>query len=62
MSVHELASLTTKSRTDSYSDQYNHILVVKILMACSVITGINWYKVNLPGILFLLEHFENKTV
>lgn len=39
-----LLSIKIKHRTDSYSDQYNRILVVKILMVCSVIMGINWFK------------------
>ena len=42
-----LLSINIKSRTDNYSDQYNRILVVKILMVCSVIMSVNWFKVSL---------------
>jgi len=39
-----LLSINIKSRTDNYSDQYNRILVVKILLVCSVIMSVNWFK------------------
>lgn len=39
-----LLSLKIKSRHDGYSDQFNRIFIIKILMVCSLLMGINWYK------------------
>lgn len=39
-----IISINIKSRTDHYSDQFNRILIVKVLMACSIIMGFNWFK------------------
>ncbi|XP_057310171.1 innexin inx3-like isoform X1 [Hydractinia symbiolongicarpus] len=42
--IKDLFKIKIKPRHDSYSDQYNRILMVKILLACTIVLGINWYK------------------
>jgi len=39
-----ILSIKIKSRHDSYSDQFNRIFIVKILLICSLVMGINWFK------------------
>ena len=43
-----LFQVTRKKRFDSITDQYQRIFMVKLLLACSLITGLAWYgdKIN----------------
>ena len=43
-----LFQVTRKKRFDSLTDQYQRIFMVKLLLACSLITGLAWYgdKIN----------------
>ena len=43
-----LFQVTRKKRFDSLTDQYQRIFMVKLLLACSIITGLAWYgdKIN----------------
>lgn len=49
-----LLSFKIKSRHDGYSDQFNRIFIVKILLVCSLVMGISWYKDSIrcvtPGV------------
>ncbi|XP_057309105.1 innexin inx3-like [Hydractinia symbiolongicarpus] len=42
--IKDLFKIKIKPRHDSYSDQYNRIFMVKILLACTIVFGISWYK------------------
>ena len=39
-----LSFSTLKSRYDSLSDQYNRILMVRLLLVISVVMMVSWYK------------------
>ncbi|XP_057310138.1 innexin inx2-like [Hydractinia symbiolongicarpus] len=39
-----MLSISIKSRHDSYTDQYNRMFMVKILLACSLVMGISWFQ------------------
>ena len=39
-----LFKVKIKERSDCYSDQFNRIFMVKIMLACCIIMGISWYK------------------
>ncbi|XP_065655481.1 innexin inx3 isoform X2 [Hydra vulgaris] len=43
-SLKSLLKIKVKERNDSYTDQYNRIFMVKIMLACCIIMGISWYK------------------
>ena len=49
-----MLSVKIKPRNDSYTDQYNRIFMVKILLVCVVIMGISWFndsiKCLVPGV------------
>ncbi|XP_057310175.1 innexin inx3-like [Hydractinia symbiolongicarpus] len=42
--IKDLFKIKIKPRHDSYSDQYNRIFMVKILLACTIVLGISWYS------------------
>ena len=43
--IKDLLSFSTlKSRYDSLSDQYNRILMVRLLLIISVVMMVSWYK------------------
>ena len=39
----KLFSISIKQRTDNYTDQYNRIFMVKVLLACTIVMGASWY-------------------
>ena len=43
-----LFKIKFKIRYDPLTDRYNRMFMVKLLIACTIITGLNWYtdKVN----------------
>ena len=63
-----MLSIKIKPRNDSYTDQYNRIFMVKILLVCCVIMGISWFndsvKCLVPGMNFTLVRytFGGKTI
>ena len=42
--IKSLLQIKFKSRHDSYSDQYNRIFMVKMVMISSMLLGLNWFK------------------
>ena len=40
----ELLTIKIKSRYDNFTDQYHRIMMVKILLVCSLIMGLSWFK------------------
>jgi len=46
--IKELFKISIKPRHDTITDQYNRIFMVKLLLACTIVTGISWYndKIN----------------
>ena len=40
----KIFSVKFKPRHDSLTDQYNRLFIMKMIIACSLITGINWFK------------------
>ena len=41
--VKGILTIKFKPRTDHLTDQYSRIFMVKLLLACTVVTGISWY-------------------
>lgn len=39
-----LFTINIKKRCDGFTDQYNRIFMVKIFLACTIITGLSWYN------------------
>ena len=52
--IKSMLSISIKSRHDSYTDQYNRIFMVKMLLVSSLIMGISWFQDSIhcmvPGI------------
>lgn len=42
--VKSLLQIKVKPRYDSYSDQFHRVAMVKVLMASSMLLGLNWFK------------------
>ena len=54
--IKSMLSISIKSRHDSYTDQYNRIFMVKLLLVSSLIMGISWFQDSIncmvPGIFY----------
>ena len=57
----DMLSIHIKSRPDSYSDQYNRLFMFKLLLVCSLVTGISWFTDSIhciiPGQLIRMNFF-----
>ena len=42
--IKDLLSIKIKSRYDNFGDQFHRILMVKVLLVCSLIMGMSWFK------------------
>ena len=40
----DLLTLNVKSRHDNFTDQYNRIFMIKLIMVCTIVMGISWYS------------------
>ncbi|XP_047145463.1 innexin inx3 isoform X1 [Hydra vulgaris] len=49
--IKSMLSITIKSRHDSYTDQYNRIFMVKILLVSCLIMGISWFQDSITCIV-----------
>lgn len=53
----DMLSIEIKSRPDSYSDQYNRLFMLKLLLVCSLIMGISWFTDSIncivPGVCLI---------
>jgi len=41
--IKSMLSINIKSRPDNYTDQYNRILMLKLLLVSSLIMGLSWF-------------------
>ena len=59
--IKSMLSISIKSRHDSYTDQYNRIFMVKMLLVSSLIMGISWFQDSIhcmvPGIFQRLHTY-----
>ena len=59
--IKSMLSISIKSRHDSYTDQYNRIFMVKMLLVSSLIMGISWFQDSIhcmvPGIFQRLNTY-----
>ena len=60
----DMLSIEIKSRPDSYSDQYNRLFMLKLLLVCSLIMGISWFTDSIncivPGVCFILQVWNQR--
>ena len=60
-----LFKVKIKERSDCYSDQFNRIFLVKIMLACCIIMSISWYKDSIkcivPGVNSIDGGFVSET-
>ena len=49
--IKSMLSITIKSRHDCYTDQYNRIFMVKILLVSCFIMGISWFQDSITCIV-----------
>lgn len=54
--IKSLLTIAVKSRSDGFTDQFNRIYMVKMLLVCSMIMGLSWFKDSIKCIV--PEHTE----
>ena len=61
-SVREILSVPDKTRYDSFSDRYNRIFMVKILIIGTLFLGFNWYADRIHCIVSSSDHLSSEFV